>query len=111
MDTSRALATPVHAALGPYYDGSALIGDRGPAEEEKRKIVGSEVLVLNALRREQHPSHFTLDEAIALAQELKCKTTYFTHISHQLGLHHEVEKELPDGIRLGYDGLQVQINE
>lgn len=75
------------------------------SEEEKNKIVGSEVLVLNALRKEKHPSHFTLDEAIELATELKCKMTYFTHISHQLGLHEEVEKFLPENIRLAYDGL------
>ena len=79
------------------------------SEEEKKKIHGSEFLVLNALRKEPHPSHFTFDEAIQLAQELKCKTTYFTHISHQLGLHNEIEKELPENIRLGYDGLKLNL--
>ena len=81
------------------------------SEEEKKKIHGSEFLVLNALRKEPHPSHFTFDEAIQLAQELKCKTTYFTHISHQLGLHNEVEKELPVNIRLAFDGLTIHMNE
>jgi phosphoribosyl 1,2-cyclic phosphate phosphodiesterase len=79
------------------------------AEEEKEKIKGSEILVLNALRYESHPSHFTFDEAMALAKELKCKTTYFTHISHLLGLHEEVQENLPDNIRLAHDGLTLKI--
>lgn len=77
------------------------------APEEIEKIRGSKVLVLNALRREPHISHFTLSEAIALAQEVGAETTYLTHISHQLGLHTEVTAELPAGIRLAYDGLQL----
>lgn len=79
-------------------------------EEEKKKIIGSEILVLNTLRKEPHPSHFTLDEAIQLAQELKCKTTYFTHISHQLGLHEEVEDELPENIKLAFDGMHLHLS-
>jgi len=79
------------------------------AEEEKEKIKGSKVLVLNALRREKHISHFTLDEAIALATELKVPQVYFTHISHQLGLHDEVSVELPDGMALAYDGLEIEL--
>lgn len=74
---------------------------------EKEKIKGSLVLVLNALRREKHISHFTLQEAIDLVQELNIPRAYFTHISHQLGLHEEVEKELPEGIHLAYDGLSL----
>lgn len=79
------------------------------SETEKKKIRGSKVLVLNALRHEPHISHFTLKEAIALAQELKPGKTYFTHISHQLGLHDEVNKTLPEGMELAYDGLKVEI--
>lgn len=78
--------------------------------EEKQKIKGSEVVVINALRRNEHISHFTFDEAIDLANELKAKKTYFTHISHQLGLHSEVSLELPDHIELGYDGLQIEVS-
>ena len=78
-------------------------------EEEKKKIKGSKILVLNALRRETHISHFTFDEAIELAQELKAETTYFTHISHQLGSHNDVEKELPVNIKLAYDGLVIEL--
>lgn len=77
--------------------------------EEKKKIQGTKVLVLNALRREHHISHFTLDEAIDLAKELKAEQTYFTHISHQLGLHDKVNEELPAGMQLAYDGLKVEV--
>lgn len=79
------------------------------SSEEKKKIAGSEVLVLNALRHETHPSHFTLNEATALAQELKCKTTYLIHMSHQIGLHAEVEDSLPENIRLAFDGLHLNM--
>ena len=76
---------------------------------EKNKIVGSEVLVLNALRHKQHISHFTLAEAIALSDELKIPQTYFTHISHQLGLHHEISENLPTTKFLAYDGLKIDL--
>jgi phosphoribosyl 1,2-cyclic phosphate phosphodiesterase len=79
------------------------------SDQEKEKIKNSKVLVLNALRREEHISHFTLQEAIDLVKELKPEMAYFTHISHQLGLHKEVEKELPDNIRLAYDGLKLEL--
>jgi len=65
--------------------------------------------VLNALRKEKHISHFTLGEAIELAQELKIPQVYFTHISHQLGLHEEVNAELPPGMALAYDGLEIEL--
>jgi phosphoribosyl 1,2-cyclic phosphate phosphodiesterase len=76
-------------------------------EAEKEKIKGSEVLVINALRKEKHISHYNLEEAIALVQELKIPAAYFTHISHQLGRYEDVENNLPQGIHLGYDGLKI----
>lgn len=79
------------------------------SEEEKEKIKGSKIIVINALRREEHVSHFTFQQAIDLMHELKPEKAYFTHISHQLGLHNEVSKELPDFIKLAYDGLQIEI--
>jgi phosphoribosyl 1,2-cyclic phosphate phosphodiesterase len=79
------------------------------SEEEKKKITGSEILVLNALRMQPHPSHFTVDEALKLALELNCKTTYFTHASHQIGLHQEVEEGLPENIKMAYDGLTLHL--
>lgn len=78
-------------------------------EPVKQLIKDSKIVVLNALRNEQHVSHFTLQEAIALVQELKIPEAYFTHISHQLGLHKEVEKNLPQGIHLAYDGLTLNV--
>ncbi|MGZ4049414.1 MAG: MBL fold metallo-hydrolase [Bacteroidia bacterium] len=79
------------------------------SEKEKEKIKNSKVLVLNALRRETHISHFTLKEAIDLVEELKPEKAYFTHISHQLGLHADVQKELPRNIEIAYDGLQIDL--
>lgn len=78
-------------------------------EEEKEKIKGSKAMVVNALRKKEHISHFNLEEAIALVKELEVHEAYFTHISHQLGLHDAIEAELPDGIHLGYDGLELQL--
>lgn len=78
-------------------------------EVEKQKIRGSKVLVLNALRKESHISHFTLDQAVALATELAVPEVYFTHISHQLGRHADICTELPEGMRLAHDGLTLTI--
>lgn len=78
-------------------------------ESEKEKIKGSTIIVLNALRKKTHISHFNLEEAIAMVQELKVPAAFFTHISHQLGKHETVEKELPNGIHLAYDGLTIKI--
>lgn len=77
-------------------------------DTEKQKIAGTKVLVLNALRKEKHISHFTLDEALDLIAELKPETAYLTHISHQLGLHNAVEATLPSNVHLAYDGLRIE---
>jgi phosphoribosyl 1,2-cyclic phosphate phosphodiesterase len=79
-------------------------------EAEKNKIRGSEVLVLNALRKQKHISHFTLGEAVAMVDELQIPTGYFTHISHQLGTHAATESELSHGMHLAYDGLSLQFD-
>ncbi len=73
------------------------------------KVRGSEIMVLNALRKEPHISHFSLNEEISLVKELGVPRAYFTHISHQLGLHEEISRELPEGIELAYDGLSLNI--
>lgn len=78
-------------------------------ESEREKIKGSTHLVLNALRHEKHISHFTLGEAIQLVEDLQVPNAYFTHISHQLGLHAVVDQTLPAGMQLAYDGLQIQL--
>jgi phosphoribosyl 1,2-cyclic phosphate phosphodiesterase len=79
-------------------------------DTEKEKIKGSEVLVLNALRKQKHISHFTLEEAVSTAQELKAGRGYFTHISHQLGRHEEVESDLSENMHLAYDGLVLEFS-
>lgn len=78
-------------------------------EREKEKIRGSKIIVINALRKEPHVSHYTLSEAVTLVQELEIPEAWFTHISHQLGRHEEVEKLLPEGMRLAYDGLRLTV--
>jgi phosphoribosyl 1,2-cyclic phosphate phosphodiesterase len=96
--------------LGFVFDRFAYVTDANfISDKEKEKLKGMDVLVLNALRREAHISHFTLAEAVALAKELGAKQTYFTHMSHQIGLHDDVCSELPDGIDLAHDGLVVEI--
>lgn len=75
---------------------------------EKNKLKNLDVLIINALRREKHISHFTLQEALDIIQELQPKKAYLTHISHQLGTYKEVSKELPQNVFLAYDGLQIK---
>lgn len=79
-------------------------------DKELEKIKGSEIIVLNALRKEPHISHFTLDEAIELLTKLKPKKAYLTHISHLMGKHDDVAKELPNFIEIAYDGLVIECN-
>jgi phosphoribosyl 1,2-cyclic phosphate phosphodiesterase len=96
--------------LGFRFNNFTYITDANRIDEvEKDKIRGSEVIVLNALRKEKHISHFTLDEAIAMVRELDVEKAYFTHISHQLGTHAEVSKILPPNIYLAYDGLAITV--
>lgn len=78
-------------------------------ETEFHKLKDIDVLIMSALRIEEHISHQTLDEAIFNASKIGAKTTYFTHISHQLGLHAEVDKRLPENMFLAYDGLCLEI--
>lgn len=86
------------------------ITDANRIEAEQMDLIrGSKVLVLNALRKEQHISHFTLEQAVDISIELAVPEVYFTHISHQLGLNDTVNQELPPHIRLAYDGLQLSL--
>lgn len=77
------------------------------SESEKEKIKGTEILIVNALRREEHISHFTLQQALDLIAEIKPKQAYLTHISHLLGSHDEVSLELPKNVSIAYDGLVI----
>lgn len=78
---------------------------------EKEKIKGSEIIVLNALRKEKHYSHFNLEQALAVMEELKPKRGYLTHVSHQMGRYREVSKLLPDYVTLAYDGLSFTLDD
>jgi phosphoribosyl 1,2-cyclic phosphate phosphodiesterase len=79
-------------------------------DEEMEKIAGTEILVVNALRREKHISHFNLEEALQLASVIKPSVTYLTHISHGMGLYKEVQHDLPENVFLAYDGLTVLVD-
>ena len=94
--------------IGFRFGDFTYITDANRIEDsEKEKIKGSRVLVLNALRHKTHISHFTLQEAIDLAKELEIPQAYFTHISHQMGLHELVSRTLPEGCALAYDGQTI----
>jgi phosphoribosyl 1,2-cyclic phosphate phosphodiesterase len=71
------------------------------------KLKGTKILVLNALQKEKHISHFNLEEAIEIVKNVNPEKAYFTHISHRMGLHNAVSKELPENIMLAVDGLQI----
>ncbi len=96
--------------LGFRVGNLSYITDANVISDETYELLkGTEVLVLNALQREKHLSHFNLEEAIVVARKVGAPRTFFTHISHKLGLHKSVQKELPESIALGYDGLTVAL--
>ncbi len=80
-------------------------------EQSKEKLFGVKYLVINALRKEKHISHFSLREAVDFIREISPRKAFITHISHQMGLHKDVSEELPPGIMLGYDGLSLVCDE
>lgn len=79
------------------------------ANEEKEKIKGAKVLIVNALGTKKHISHYCLSEALELVKEVQPQKAYFTHISHQMGFHEEVQKLLPEHVYLAYDGLNIEV--
>ena len=79
-------------------------------EDEKEKLKGLDLLIVNALRLKKHLSHFNLEEALNLIEELHPKKAILTHISHYMGLHEEIQKKLPDHISLGYDNQKIILN-
>lgn len=95
--------------LGYRVNNVAYITDASYiSDSEKEKLKNLDVLVLNALRKKKHISHFNLDEALEVARELNPKRTFLTHISHLMGKHAEVSLELPKNVFLAYDGLVVE---
>jgi phosphoribosyl 1,2-cyclic phosphate phosphodiesterase len=96
--------------LGFRFGKFTYITDANRIEDsEKEKIRGSQIIVVNALRNEKHISHYSLEEAVLLVQELGIPTAYFTHISHQLGKHQMVNSMLPQGMQLAYDGQVLNL--
>lgn len=97
--------------LGFRLDNFAYITDAKTVSPASRKLLaGVKVLVVNALQKDLHLSHFTLDEAVAFAKDIGAEQTYLTHIGHRMGLHAEVSKELPENVQLAYDQLQLEID-
>lgn len=95
---------------GYRFDDIAYITDlKTMSNEEKKKLVNLDILIVNALRITEHPTHLNLEEALGFVDEIKPKRAYFTHISHKLGFHDEVEKILPENVFLSYDGLILSI--
>lgn len=96
--------------LGFRINGFTYITDANQiSKEEKDKVIGSEVLVINALQKESHISHFNLEEALELISELKPKRAFLTHISHKLGFHEDINSKLPENVYLAYDGMKIHI--
>jgi len=101
------LKLPIHAYR---FDKIAYITDANYiSPEEKDKLNGVELLVVNALRKQKHISHFCLSEALELIDEIKPQQAFLTHMSHQMGLHEKVQADLPPYVFLAYDGLQVSV--
>jgi len=104
----------LHADLqvfGYRFNDFAYITDLKTIDSnEIEKLKNLDVLVLNTIRIEPHFSHLNLEEALDLIKIINPKKTYLTHISHMLGFHDDVEKELPENIHLSYDGLVIEVN-
>jgi phosphoribosyl 1,2-cyclic phosphate phosphodiesterase len=79
------------------------------AEAEKEKVKGTHTLIVNALHQEGHRGHMSLDEALGFIEEIQPQKAYITHISHRMGLHQEVNRQLPDHVQLAHDGLKLQV--
>lgn len=79
------------------------------SDKEKEKLKGVKVLIVNALRQDSHPTHFNLEEALEFVEEINPERAYFSHISHKLGFHDDVEKSLPKNVFLAYDGLKIYL--
>lgn len=108
--------TPIHVMhgnlpiLGYRIQNIAYLTDvKTICKEEQLKLQNLDVLIINALRIEEHFTHFNLQEALEFVAIIKPKKTFFTHISHKLGFHKEVSKKLPKNVFLAYDGLKISV--
>ncbi len=108
---------PLHILHGPVgilayrFGNAAYVTDASSIPDETMaKLAGLDVLILNALRQTPHPTHLSIGESVEIAQKLKPARTYFTHMCHRV-MHKPTDAGLPDGIHLGYDGLEIEVNE
>ena len=92
-----------------FGDVAYLTDVKSVSEEEKQKLQNLDVLIVNALRIDKHPTHFNLEEALEFVADIRPKKAFFTHISHRLGFHDEVSKSLPDNVFIAYDGLKITV--
>ena len=100
------------SVLGFRFGNFTYITDaKTVSEEERKKIRGTKILIVNALRKEKHISHFNLEEALEFIKDIQPEIAYITHISHLFGTHKEIEKLLPDNVFAAYDGLTLEISE
>lgn len=96
--------------FGYRIENMAYITDAKHVDEhEIGKLMDLEVLIVNALRIEPHPTHFNLEEALSFIEIVKPKKAYLTHISHRLGFHAQVSEQLPEHVFLAYDGLEINL--
>jgi phosphoribosyl 1,2-cyclic phosphate phosphodiesterase len=107
---------PIHVLHGGmpvkayrFGDFSFITDAKEIVDEEREKLRGTKVLVVNALREQEHYSHFTIQQAIKLVEEIKPERAYFIHMSHQFGLHAEMQAKLPSNITIAYDGLKIEV--
>jgi phosphoribosyl 1,2-cyclic phosphate phosphodiesterase len=79
------------------------------SDQELEKVIGTKVLIINALRKEKHISHFNLDEALEVVKTIQPEKTFLTHLSHNFGKHKDIQKELPEDVFVAYDGLATKL--
>lgn len=91
------------------HDFTYITDAKTVSDEERAKIRGTKILVINCLRKEPHISHFNLEEALAFIEDTQPEVTYLTHISHLFGTHEEILKELPSHVLVAFDGLELNV--
>lgn len=96
--------------LGFRFGDFAYITDMSAiSDQEEKKLVGVEVLVVNALHFDPHHSHLNVEGALEFIRRLRPRQAFLTHISHRMGLHAQVDAVLPPNVALGYDGLEIRL--
>ncbi|MDX2362746.1 MAG: MBL fold metallo-hydrolase [Crocinitomicaceae bacterium] len=92
-----------------FHDFVYITDAKTVSSVERKKLKGTKILVINALRKEEHISHFNLEEALAFIEDIKPEKAYLTHISHLFGRHEDIAELLPENVEVAYDGMQLEI--